>query len=382
MRTEQRGRPAVRVLALVALLLGGGLVAAASPVAAAGAGADLSAHYPGQDTGLSSTQTIPAASDPIFTVEVENRGPEAATKVVVRIQASPGLVYWTARQDVTDPGDYPYNYTCTVAGGDIACEIPGTLPASDSSTHGQLRVFFYRPAMGTYSLTATVSSEVEDPNPTNNSTAVTWLVEGASAQSFGEQTIGLESSGPQPVASSNTWDRYRDDYTSVDEAFVAPGDTGWTGLTMSTSVGAYGGVHARANVNLSMVRVAPYIGGYGQAGLGTLIQADSVRGACSSTTSGQAGSATFQSLYVGGVWIPGVPVPGGDEYAGVTVPPNTQVTIPAAAGKFAKVTLNEQQITGRTISVNAIHVHVYDSLTRTLVRDIIVGHAQCSVTYY
>lgn len=100
-----------------------------------------------------------------YTIEVRNDGPDPATNVVVSDDLVPG--------DVDLISTTPSQGNCSVQGGKkITCEL-GTL-ASGANASVVILVTAKKP--GTISNTASVTSDVADPQPANNSATATTTV--------------------------------------------------------------------------------------------------------------------------------------------------------------------------------------------------------------
>jgi uncharacterized repeat protein (TIGR01451 family) len=95
-----------------------------------------------------------------YTVDVYNDGPEDATNVVLTDTLPPG---------VTNPSAAPSQGACDEPAGTVTCNL-GTIPAFDSA---EILITVTAPSeAGTITNNASVSSDVEDPDTTNNETSV------------------------------------------------------------------------------------------------------------------------------------------------------------------------------------------------------------------
>jgi hypothetical protein len=338
-------RSRLMVLGVATSVAAGALVAVMPAAASAtAAAADLSLSFvPWQ------RPDIYVGQSPSTIMSIQNKGPFDTPNLVVRMTIPAGLTFVSAYLYYDNAKQ---QLPCRTASSDLVCQSDAVIAAGTSA---ELEANFGPASKGSYDLAAKVSSALGDPNPSDNSATTTIRVCEAYASAFAEQTRTLASPDPALWVHAST-----------------PGESSY----------AYGpSFDFEPSGGLSTYSEAAYVdryspraaGGWSAAAVDLeygVIEATSVTAQCSATTTAQIGSATFESLWI---YPFGTTDP--------TPPPNTQKTVPIGPSQYATVTLNEQAISGATITVNAIHLRVYDDLTHTLVADVVVGQALCSVTF-
>jgi uncharacterized repeat protein (TIGR01451 family) len=97
-----------------------------------------------------------------YTINVNNAGPQPATSVVLKDALSTTMILQGA---VPTQGACSSSVAAGAAGGTVTCNL-GTIAAGSSAS---IVFVVLTPAIGDATDTATVSSPVSDPNPSNNS---------------------------------------------------------------------------------------------------------------------------------------------------------------------------------------------------------------------
>jgi uncharacterized repeat protein (TIGR01451 family) len=323
------------VLAAIALLVAA--AALVPPAAAADPNADLS-------LALSEWPSEVLVGHSFFLdMAVTNDGPTDATHVTTRYVMPSGVSFVRSSSNVT----------CSVTSGTVTCDL-GSVAAGATKLFG---IAIRAEATGVVDNTVTVSSDLADPNPSDNTATSTVRIFHAYGSAFGEQVSGLVTFGPTPWA----------------HASDSPGAYSTTGLpTFTVDPYAYGvgaNVDEAALINDIPIQVTSISTLRGFDLYYGAIYATSMTATCSATTTGRTGSVRFGSLQV----YPFL-------YKDLAPPPNTRLNVVISPVQSATVTLNEQVLSGGAITVDAIHMRVYDSLQHAVVTDIVVGQALCSVS--
>jgi hypothetical protein len=326
----------------VALLLAAGAVGT-TPAAAEELSADLSVSFPPSSNYR--TQFV-VGERPTALIILRNTGPSDAQHVAVRTSTPDGLAFDHA--DYYTGGYYPQPVSCAAGSNEFTCDL-GAIAAGKRPS--LLVTFLPATATGIYEISSTVSSDTADPDGSNNVATETITIYAAYAGAFAARIAGSVPTVGVVSAERST-----------------PGDSYEFGPTFdpdyNLSVWTY---EVMASVNEAHVYAHFQTGGV--ALIYNAIVADSVDVTCVADATSRGASTRFGSLDIYTV--------GYEEY---TPPPNTVISVPVGPSLRGSLTLNEQTVSGGTITVSALHLRVHSKLTGNLVTDVAVGLTVCGIS--
>lgn len=208
------------------------------------------------------------------------------------------------------------------------------------------------PALAIAGLMATLAGSLAAPTAALanfNSAPVTSVGGGA----FGEQVVGLLSSGPMPSVTLPPGGGGPFNANLATFNLLGTGGSGVLQVSTTGSLGAGGFARSSASVTRLII--------------GSVVTIDHLSSQCEASASGLSGSVNLDNAIVAGSHLP------------TTVAPNTNINVPGVA----KVVLNEQVQTGGLgafgITVNAVHVTLAPGTA--FQQDIIIAQSRCSVTF-
>lgn len=302
---------------------------------------------------LSITKT--ATPDPVavggtltYSLAVHNAGPSDASGVKVTDSLASNLTYVSATAS---------QGTCSFASPTVTCTL-GTVAANGDAT--VTITTKPRAANAATSNSASVTSTVADRVPGNNTATVTSRVYSASGWAYGVQAkvSALAHVGPTPYEQQDVPGSNAAQAPTVSLGATVVAKT----LNESTTV--------TNDATVSSVSTVESLDA-----LSSFVKAYAIKASCTATSpTSVSGLTEISSLKFD---------PGASTLLNLKPAPNTYLhSVNLGSNQILKITLNEQVVNGGTITVNALHIQVFQSglLSSTLKTDIIVGQAHCSVT--
>jgi uncharacterized repeat protein (TIGR01451 family) len=276
-----------------------------------------------------------------YTIAVRNNGPSDAADVIVH---SPIPATMSFRSSASDP-------RCALSAATVTCDLGGVTSGARAIAY----IVASLDAKGTVVLSATASSELADPYPSDNTASLPVTVYQGYASASGVRIQALDTAVAEPWAHASVPDdpNGADFGPSFDEGVYGGGDT----LVEYASIDRY--TPQAASVS-QVARASLYFG---------VVSATAVTARCTAAPTQRQGSLDWGSVSV---------YPEGTY--NVPPPPNTKLTVVLSPVEYAIVILNEQSVTATSVTVDAIHMRVYNTLRHAVVADITLAQAVCSLT--